>query len=961
MVKKVKGLKVQKQLVDKFKFTKEGDSQIGSELVDVHSVTGTMGASGDVALTGELRLDRRISEALFGVPQIDGTTGTAELQDLIDNVANYEGFIVYLTNASSLTPFIESQKFYFCENGEWHPSPFVTVDTGETSTMPANSTGGTVSMSTGEQVVMASNTTVLDSNGAAYTGDIEVNVRASDNEGVPGYSILSQGGSVSSVVSFSPPGTTFNPPLDVTIPLNTTPSNPSDLSIIYHDGTSWSEAFSVSAGTLTYDANTNSVSFQVSSFSSYAVVDATQMDSSIARLDSDGDGVGDNTDPFPNDPYLRFTAHRQHRFYFWGLPTTGDVATKELTSADGWLQNSKYSKMRTDSDPNLTGYPVGDGTYAYTQTYTGEAHNGNINYTFTEWDTQPDGNVYTMNLDLPAEDSIGDLPAGYGINMLIGNADISSDPAGIWQFANGAREWHNPDGYVYFRPYPPMVDELDSNGDPTGLKTWPLGGRLKIQLKHDTDNKIYVRIAHGADEASIDIDSVAWVDADVIDADHDRRPTGYDLFPNDPNNTYDRDQDGLGTGAEAAQGTSDTNPDTDGDGVDDATDAFPTDASETTDTDGDGVGDNSDAFPNDPAESADNDLDGVGANAEAAQGTSDNDTDSDDDGVDDATDAFPADASETTDTDGDGVGDNADAYPNDPTESADFDGDGIGDNADPDADNDLLSDTDEAIVGTSATFVDDQIHGFMSDSRVGSNYNDVHDYLDVTAMLAATGTTDFNLSLDFSNVENTGYNPYPADAKAYYNYRSVYSYGSVESINDDQDGFEQVILHAGFGATYATDNYALIGPTSGPSTWVANPDWSSGVSSSFGVTYDYTDPAMPLPTSHVSYNRIRSYIVENLTLSHADYSGSAMPIYISSMIYLPHHANGKYPDLYVNFGQGNVLLPHSHTEATTTVSYLWKTFKFERDPSTGEISAWYANDHLSDVNHDTDWVPFSLT
>jgi hypothetical protein len=827
-----------------------------------------MGASGDVALTGELRLDRRISEALFGVPQIDGTTGTAELQDLIDNVANYEGFIVYLTNASSLTPFIESQKFYFCENGEWHPSPFVTVDTTDT-----------------------------DGDGVADDLDAFPNDPAewadADGDGVGSNAEAAQGTSDSSA-----------------------------------------------------DTDGDGVDDATDAFPA----DATE------TTDTDSDGVGDNADPLPNDQYIRFTAHRMHRIVFWGTPTSGDVATKELTSADGWLQNSKYSKMRADSDPNLTGYPVGDGTYAYTQTYTGEAHNGNINYVNTEWDTQPDGNVYTMDIDLPAG-----FTAGYGIDMAIGNVDISSDPVNLGQFANGARTDANPNGYVIFRPYPPMVDELDGNGNPTGLKTWPLGGRLKIQLKHDTDNKIYVRIAHGADEASIDIDSVAWVDADVIDADHDRRPTGYDLFPNDPNNTYDRDQDGLGTGAEAAQGTSDTNPDTDGDGVDDATDAFPTNASETTDTDGDGVGDNSDAFPNDPAESADNDLDGVGANAEAAQGTSDNDTDSDDDGVDDATDAFPADASETTDTDGDGVGDNADAFPNDATETADFDGDGIGDNADPDADNDLLSDTDEAIVGTSATFVDDQIHGFMSDSRVGSNYNDVHDYLDVTAMLAATGTTDFNLSLDFSNVENTGYNPYPADAKAYYNYRSVYSYGSVESINDDQDGFEQVILHAGFGATYATDNYALIGPTSGPSTWVANPDWSSGVSSSFGVTYDYTDPAMPLPTSHVSYNRIRSYIVENLTLSHADYSGSAMPIYISSMIYNPHHANGKYPDLYVNFGQGNVLLPHSHTEATTTVSYLWKTFKFERDPSTGEISAWYANDHLSDVNHDTDWVPFSLT
>ena len=40
--------------------------------------------------------------------------------------------------------------------------------------------------------------------------------------------------------------------------------------------------------------------------------------------------------------------------------------------------------------------------------------------------------------------------------------------------------------------------------------------------------------------------------------------------------------------------------DSDGDGVGDSADAFPNDATETLDTDGDGVGDNADALPNDP-------------------------------------------------------------------------------------------------------------------------------------------------------------------------------------------------------------------------------------------------------------------------------------------------------------------------------------------------------------------------
>ena len=57
--------------------------------------------------------------------------------------------------------------------------------------------------------------------------------------------------------------------------------------------------------------------------------------------------------------------------------------------------------------------------------------------------------------------------------------------------------------------------------------------------------------------------------------------------------------------------------DSDGDGVPDGEDAFPGDPAETADTDSDGVGDNADVFPNDPAESQDTDGDGVGDNADS--------------------------------------------------------------------------------------------------------------------------------------------------------------------------------------------------------------------------------------------------------------------------------------------------------------------------------------------------------
>ena len=217
--------------------------------------------------------------------------------------------------------------------------------------------------------------------------------------------------------------------------------------------------------------------------------------------------------------------------------------------------------------------------------------------------------------------------AGYGLNLLIGNVDISADPENIWMFENGERTDANPEGYVWFRPYPDVVDELDANGSPTGLKEQATGGILRVQLKHGIDDKIYVRIAHAstggqaqiyADLATA-IEAAAWIDADTIDADHDRRPIPSDQFPLDTTEWIDQDADGLGYNTEHSsttyhtaqelwhvvsgswestfvfgQGgtktytvqTSDYNPDFDGDGALDGIDLFPKDPRRTQDSHG---------------------------------------------------------------------------------------------------------------------------------------------------------------------------------------------------------------------------------------------------------------------------------------------------------------------------------------------------------------------------------------
>ena len=186
-----------------------------------------------------------------------------------------------------------------------------------------------------------------------------------------------------------------------------------------------------------------------------------------------------------------------------------------------------------------------------------------------------------------------------------------------------------------------------------------------------------------------------------LDDDNDGVIDINDAFPLDPTEDTDTDGDGVGDNAD---------DDADGDGFTNTMDSFPLDSSEWLDTDGDGIGDNSDddddddgtldvddAFPLDPTEDTDTDGDGVGDNA---------DDDADGDGFTNTMDSFPLDSSEWLDTDGDGIGDNSDddddgdgtldvddAFPLDPTEDTDTDGDGVGDNADDDDDGDGVSDS----------------------------------------------------------------------------------------------------------------------------------------------------------------------------------------------------------------------------------------------------------------------------
>jgi hypothetical protein len=279
---------------------------------------------------------------------------------------------------------------------------------------------------------------------------------------------------------------------------------------------------------------------------------------------------------------------------------------------------------------------------------------------------------------------------------------------------------------------------LDSEGKPTDdLKALPVSeGELYENgfTSPDLTDDEAKDALDDLDTSSYDeLNALTFADSDrdgVLDVDdaypEDDRYTTEQQFQDD----QDNDGDGVRNADDAYPENAEETLDSDSDGVGDNADAFPLDAAETLDSDNDGVGDEADYdddndgvddmfdfWPTDPTKSLDRDRDGI---------PNDEDPDIDGDGVLNEDDGAPYDPEETLDTDNDGIGDNrdsdddgdgapdeVDAFPLDPTERLDTDGDGTGDNADFYPDNAER----QELIDTDGDEVDDRDDAYPEDDR----------------------------------------------------------------------------------------------------------------------------------------------------------------------------------------------------------------------------------------------------
>ncbi|MDA7820731.1 gliding motility-associated C-terminal domain-containing protein [Flavobacteriaceae bacterium] len=578
------------------------------------------------------------------------------------------------------------------------------------------------------------------------------------------------------------------------------------------------------------------------------------------EIDIDGDGYFDYEDAFPSDPNEY-------------LDTDGDGIgdnTDTDDDGDGWsdeIEDQEGSDPLDASDqPSDTD---GDGIPNSLDT-----------------DDDNDG-VLDVEDDLPLDPSETIDTDGDGIGN---NADTDDDGDG---YSDSFEQIEGTD------PLDPNDFPFDNDGDGLSEEEELALGTDPDNADTDGDGINDKLDAFPLDsDISSDIDGDGIADDLEDDIDNDGVVNEQDAFPLDPNESADNDSDGIGDNAdidddndgypdtteinegsnpldpssipvdsdndglsdieESELGTDPENFDTDGDGVNDKIDAFPLDPEHNSDQDGDGipdlldpdddndgVPDRTDVFPYDPTESQDTDSDGIGNNAdddddndgypdlveieagtdplnkddfpedldgdglsdieEIELGTDPENPDTDGDGINDYEDDFPLDVRYSVDSDkdgipdeidpdddNDGVFDELDAFPLDEKEQLDTDGDGIGDNKDLDDDGDGYSDIDEILQGTDPKN--------PNESPLDSDNDGVSDFLeelrgtdpnnpDTDGDGIIDGKDEFPLNPNFSNDNDDDGIPDEVDV---YGDNDSDELGDIPDIDDDNDGISDV-------------------------------------------------------------------------------------------------------------------------------------------------------------------------
>ncbi|MDA9306152.1 gliding motility-associated C-terminal domain-containing protein [Flavobacteriaceae bacterium] len=652
--------------------------------------------------------------------------------------------------------------------------------------------------------------------------------------------------SSNSRASLSPATLTFTPdnwnvPQTVTVNTIDDSSAGGDLAVTISSGKPTSD-----------DANYNNLSASDTNDFTITLVDD--------EIDTDSDGYYDYEDAFPSDPNEYLDTDNDGIGNNTDTDDDGDGWSDEIEDQEG-SDSLDASDQPSDTD--------GDGIPNSLDT-----------------DDDNDG-VLDVEDDLPLDPSETIDTDGDGIGN---NADTDDDGDG---YSDSFEEIEGTD------PLDPNDFPFDNDGDGLSEEEELALGTDPDNADTDGDgiNDKFDAFPLNS-EISSDIDGDGIADDLEDDIDNDGVLNKEDAFPLDPNESADNDSDGIGDNAdleddndgypdtteinegsnpldpssipvdsdndglsdieELELGTDPENFDTDGDGVNDKIDAFPLDPEHNSDQDGDGipdlldpdddndgVPDRTDVFPYDPTESQDTDSDGIGNNTdldddndgypdsieiqagtnpldkddfpidldgdgisdieEAILGTDPENPDTDGDGINDYEDDFPLDVRYSVDSDkdgipdeidpdddNDGVFDELDAFPLDEKEQLDTDGDGIGDNKDLDDDGDGYSDIDEILQGTDPKN--------PNESPLDSDNDGVSDFLeelrgtdpnnpDTDGDGIIDGKDEFPLNPNFSNDNDDDGIPDEVDV---YGDNDSDELGDIPDIDDDNDGISDV-------------------------------------------------------------------------------------------------------------------------------------------------------------------------